>query len=280
MNAAADPPVLGGQADTPTLLDLLWEPDDCSAKDQSGDAAVVDAACRAAALSLQQLLSMHVAQDSSVEWSDTRLELPAARAPAPANGTPSLERVPARSGRSSSTLHQDGAGRYKSGPATTSVPYPTQAAVTQRDQYGNTGELGSGPVQGASREHERPTDIAWKILVRTTQLLASPDRQRWLSDRLPGASIQRELICLWFNTYRPVDCETMLQSHASATFRGISASMRKLMMRRELFSLPIDSLLVDKQWSELAAMAGRALEVLDKESGHSASRSAIRNSNR
>jgi len=276
MNTAADSPDLEGPADTPTLLDLLWEPDEYDENEQSGDAAVADAACRADALSLQQRLSMHVAHDSSADWSDISPELPAPRAPAPASGPGLSEQVPARSGRPSSTLPQRGAGRYRSGSAHTLARYPTPTAVTPSGRCASTGELGNGPVLAAAPEHERPTDVAWKIIVRTTQLLASPNRQRWFSDRLPGASIQRELICLWFNTYRPVDCERMFQSQVSAALRGLSASMRKLMLRQDLFSLSIDALLVDKQWSELSAMAGQALEVLDRQPAQAASRSANR----
>jgi len=68
----------------------------------------------------------------------------------------------------------------------------------------------------------------------------------------------------------------MFQSQVSAALRGLSASMRKLMLRQDLFSLSIDALLVDKQWSELSAMAGQALEVLDRQPAQAASRSANR----
>ena len=265
MSAASDAPGPEGRADTLTLLDLLWEPDEHGAKDQSDEAEIADAACRAAALSLQQQLSRHVAQDSSVDWSDAGLELPAAHAPAREKRSRPPRRASARSGLSSSSSQQEGSGLQVSGPTTTWASGPTPNSVTRGGRDRNTNNLAEGPVLIIASEHERPTDIAWKIIVRTTQLLASPDRQRWLASRLPGASIQRELIRLWFDAYRPVDLESMLQSQASTALRGLSASMRRLMMRQELFSLSIDSLLVDTQWSELTGMAGQALAVLGSE---------------
>lgn len=166
---------------------------------------------RDAARRLQQQQSEHRQIDVAAEWVEVGIELP--RNARRRTATPERTRKQMSAFRTESHLADDASEL-----AATTLP-----------------------------EHAR----ACEFIARIVQLLASPELQRRLSSRLPGRSLQREMVRLWFVQYRPVQCEDLFSANAASGLRRLSARMRQLLPRTELWSFDIDLLLADHDWREL-----------------------------
>lgn len=174
---------------------------------------------RDAAMRLQQHQTEHRQIDVAAEWVEVGIELPR-----------NARRRPAIPGR---TRKQMSAFRKESH----SAEDPSELAATTLS------------------EHAR----AREFIARIVQLLASPELQRRLSSRLPGRSLQREMVRLWFAQYRPVQCEDLFSANTASGLRRLSARMRQLLPRIEFWSFDIDILLADHDWRELTDDAGIVL---------------------
>lgn len=240
-----------------SLLDLLWEPDDESGS-ELGSPPEGDLSCRAAAQELQRRQSDHEAFDNSADWSDVGVDLPGARAARSRlhdrYARPVAKQERSRiAGSGSGTLGDAPARRgtalLRTGWSTTPAP-GSKGGSTDDDHASGTGTDGKAAVTRRSRK---------ETTVRLLQLLASPEMQHRLAARLPGTPMQLQFVRLWFDQYRPVECEIMFGSPAAASLRALSGRMRSLLLRRGLWSLPVGDLLADNEWDALVRSAGSAL---------------------
>lgn len=225
-----DPADTGSEMTQP-LIDLLWESEELAVGTPPDDE---DRRIRDQARTLMQRQAEHCPVDGATEWSEMDIELPltAKRMSRPR---------PAPARRPNLSLTE---------------PHRTEASVLRKPSRPRMGAqklaATARPEYGKQRE----------VILRIIRLLVSPEVQRKLASRLPGTSLQQEIARLWFAQYRPVQCEEVFSASAASGLRGLSARLRQLLARRELWSCDIDVLLEDQDWRELA---GRAEFVLSQE---------------